>query len=65
MQGLTQRWNLSLTLEFSTYEANAVLLYNGRYTNANDFVALEIINSQVVFTVSLGEKDNSQSIHQV
>ena len=41
--------------------ANAVLLYNGRYNNENDFMALELLDGQVVFTVSLGKEKGSLS----
>ena len=41
--------------------ANAVLLYNGRYNNENDFMALELLDGQMVFTVSLGKEKGSLS----
>ena len=58
--GLHQRWNFALTLEFATEESNALLLYNGRYNNLNDFVAIEIVDRQVVFSVSLGKKKGQE-----
>ena len=54
--GLHQRWNLALSLEFATENSNALLLYNGRYNHLNDFIAIEIVDRQVVFSVSLGKK---------
>ena len=52
---------MTISLEFRTYMANGVLLYNGRYNNENDFMALELIGGQVVFTVSLGKEKGSLS----
>ena len=39
---------------FATQETNGLLLYNGRYNEMHDFIALEIINAQVQFSFSLG-----------
>lgn len=39
---------------FATQQRHALLLYNGRYNDENDFIALEIINGQLVFSFSLG-----------
>lgn len=54
---LPQRWNITMSLKFATYMSNAVLLYNGRYNNKKDFLALEIVNGQVQLSVSLGGID--------
>lgn len=40
---------------FATRDRNALLLYNGRFNEKHDFVALEIIDEQVQLTFSAGE----------
>ena len=39
---------------FATKERNGLLLYNGRYNDLNDFIALELVNGRVQFSYSLG-----------
>ncbi len=39
---------------FATQERNGLLLYNGRYNEMHDFIALELIDGQVQFSFSLG-----------
>lgn len=52
---LHQRNRFHIKLRFATLEQNSLLLYNGRYNNENDFVALEIVDGAVQFSFSLGE----------
>lgn len=59
---LRQRHRLNLRLKFATRHPNALLLYNGRYNEKHDFIALEIINSKIVFSFSVGEKIGSVSV---
>lgn len=40
---------------FATKERNGLLLYNGRFNEKHDFVALEVIQEQVQLTFSAGE----------
>ncbi|MGH0129327.1 UNVERIFIED_CONTAM: hypothetical protein FKN15_038553 [Acipenser sinensis] len=40
---------------FATKERNGLLLYNGRFNEKHDFIALEIINEQIQLTFSAGE----------
>ncbi|XP_010148518.1 PREDICTED: cadherin EGF LAG seven-pass G-type receptor 1-like, partial [Eurypyga helias] len=40
---------------FATRERNALLLYNGRFNEKHDFIALEIIEEQIQLTFSAGE----------
>ncbi|XP_072134760.1 cadherin EGF LAG seven-pass G-type receptor 2 isoform X3 [Mobula birostris] len=54
-KGLRQRFHFSISLTFATKEKNALLLYNGRFNEKHDFIALEIINEQVQLTFSAGE----------
>ncbi|CAG2102625.1 unnamed protein product [Medioppia subpectinata] len=51
---LRQRHRLNIRLTFATRLSNALLLYNGRYNEKHDFIALEIIDSKVVFSFSVG-----------
>ena len=39
---------------FSTRDSNGLLLYNGRYNERHDFIALELVDDVVVFSFSLG-----------
>ncbi|KAK5644385.1 hypothetical protein RI129_005685 [Pyrocoelia pectoralis] len=51
---LKQRHRLHLQLKFATQTPNGLLLYNGRYNEQHDFIALEIINGNLQFSFSLG-----------
>ncbi|XP_034944720.1 protocadherin-like wing polarity protein stan isoform X2 [Chelonus insularis] len=53
---LKQRHRLHLKLKFATEESEGLLLYNGRYNEKHDFIALEIVNSEVQFSFSLGDE---------
>ncbi len=59
---LRQRYRLNIRLRFATRETNALLFYNGRYNEKHDFIALEIIDSRIVFTFSVGENISQVSI---
>ncbi|XP_066111220.1 cadherin EGF LAG seven-pass G-type receptor 1 isoform X2 [Saccopteryx bilineata] len=54
-RGLRQRFHFSVSLMFATQERNALLLYNGRFNEKHDFIALEIVDEQVQLTFSAGE----------
>ncbi|XP_050548978.1 protocadherin-like wing polarity protein stan isoform X2 [Daktulosphaira vitifoliae] len=53
---LKQRYRLHLSLKFSSLEESGLLLYNGRYNERHDFIALELIEGGrgVQFSFSLG-----------
>ncbi|CAL4108899.1 unnamed protein product [Meganyctiphanes norvegica] len=53
---LKQRHRLHLKISFATREHNGLLLYNGRYNEQHDFMALEIIKGDIRFSFSLGSK---------
>uniref|UniRef100_A0A8C7GMU1 Cadherin EGF LAG seven-pass G-type receptor 1 n=1 Tax=Oncorhynchus kisutch TaxID=8019 RepID=A0A8C7GMU1_ONCKI len=53
-RGLRQRFHF--TVSFATRERNALLLYNGRFNEKHDFIALEIIEEQIQLTFSAGER---------
>ncbi|XP_054089368.1 protocadherin-like wing polarity protein stan isoform X2 [Zeugodacus cucurbitae] len=59
-ESLKQRHRFNLKLRFSTVHENGLLLYNGRYNELHDFIALEILEGHVSFSYSLG--DNKQSV---
>lgn len=44
-----------LLLRFATKERDGLLLYNGRFNEKHDFVALEVIQEQVQLTFSAGD----------
>ncbi|XP_036762497.2 cadherin EGF LAG seven-pass G-type receptor 1 isoform X3 [Manis pentadactyla] len=54
-RGLRQRFHFSISLTFATQERNALLLYNGRFNEKHDFIALEVVEEQVQLTFSAGE----------
>lgn len=53
---LRQRHRLHLRMKFATEATEGLLLYNGRYNEKHDFIALEIVDSQVQFSFSLGDE---------
>ncbi|CAG2161702.1 unnamed protein product [Oppiella nova] len=59
---LRQRHRLNIRLKFATRLSNALLLYNGRYNEKHDFIALEIIDSKVVFSFSVGANISQVSV---
>ncbi|XP_056311409.1 cadherin EGF LAG seven-pass G-type receptor 1 isoform X2 [Danio aesculapii] len=54
-RGLRQRFHFTVSFMFATRERNALLLYNGRFNEKHDFVAVEIIEEQIQLTFSAGE----------
>ncbi|MEE6481192.1 hypothetical protein FKM82_012777 [Ascaphus truei] len=54
-KGLRQRFHFTVSLMFATRERNALILYNGRFNEKHDFIALEIIEKQIQLTFSAGE----------
>lgn len=44
---------------FATREPNGLLLYNGRFNEKHDFIAMEIINEQIQLTFSAGGREFS------
>ncbi|XP_072003202.1 cadherin EGF LAG seven-pass G-type receptor 1 isoform X3 [Engystomops pustulosus] len=57
-KGLRQRFHFTVSLMFATRERNALILYNGRFNEKHDFIALEIIEEQIQLTFSAGEDDH-------
>uniref|UniRef100_A0A3P9M048 Cadherin EGF LAG seven-pass G-type receptor 2 n=1 Tax=Oryzias latipes TaxID=8090 RepID=A0A3P9M048_ORYLA len=60
-KGLRQRFHFTLSLTFATNEPNGLLLYNGRFNEKHDFIAMEIINEQIQLTFSAGETKTTVS----
>ncbi|XP_029969262.1 cadherin EGF LAG seven-pass G-type receptor 1 isoform X2 [Salarias fasciatus] len=60
-RGLRQRFHFTVSFTFATRERNALLLYNGRFNEKHDFIALEIIDEQIQLTFSGGETKTSVS----
>ncbi|XP_006888184.1 PREDICTED: cadherin EGF LAG seven-pass G-type receptor 1 [Elephantulus edwardii] len=54
-RGLRQRFHFTISLTFATQERNALLLYNGRFNEKHDFIALEVVDEQVQLVFSAGE----------
>ncbi|XP_063274458.1 cadherin EGF LAG seven-pass G-type receptor 2 isoform X6 [Prinia subflava] len=60
-RGLRQRFHFTLGLTFATQERDGLLLYNGRFNERHDFVALEIVDEQLQLTFSAGEATTTVS----
>ncbi|XP_076877652.1 cadherin EGF LAG seven-pass G-type receptor 1 isoform X2 [Brachyhypopomus gauderio] len=54
-RGLRQRFHFTMSFMFATRERNALLLYNGRFNERHDFIAVEIVEEQIQLTFSAGE----------
>ncbi|CRK90013.1 CLUMA_CG003735, isoform A [Clunio marinus] len=53
---IKQRHRFNIKLKFATINDNGLLLYNGRYNDLHDFIALELIDGRATFSFSLGDK---------
>uniref|UniRef100_A0A8B9LAZ8 Cadherin, EGF LAG seven-pass G-type receptor 2 n=1 Tax=Astyanax mexicanus TaxID=7994 RepID=A0A8B9LAZ8_ASTMX len=53
--------SLFLSLSLSLSLSNGLLLYNGRFNEKHDFIAMEIINEQIQLTFSAGETKTTVS----
>ncbi|XP_056454757.1 cadherin EGF LAG seven-pass G-type receptor 1-like [Gadus chalcogrammus] len=53
--GLRQRFHFTLSLSFATRERSGLLLYNGRFNQKHDFIALELVDEQVQLTFCTGD----------
>ncbi|XP_037887303.1 protocadherin-like wing polarity protein stan isoform X2 [Glossina fuscipes] len=63
-ESLKQRHRFNLKLRFATVHENGLLLYNGRYNELHDFIALEIVHGHISFSYSLGDRIESLSVMQ-
>ncbi|XP_068611577.1 cadherin EGF LAG seven-pass G-type receptor 1 [Brachionichthys hirsutus] len=60
-RGLRQRFHFTISFMFATSERNALLLYNGRFNEKHDFIAVEIIEEQIQLIFSGGETKTTVS----
>uniref|UniRef100_A0A671YRW7 Cadherin EGF LAG seven-pass G-type receptor 1 n=1 Tax=Sparus aurata TaxID=8175 RepID=A0A671YRW7_SPAAU len=60
-RGLRQRFHFTISFTFASRERNALLLYNGRFNEKHDFIAVEIIDEQIQLTFSGGETKTTVS----
>ncbi|ESO95836.1 hypothetical protein LOTGIDRAFT_231995 [Lottia gigantea] len=51
---LRKRHRFKIEMRFATQKKNGLLFYNGRFNEQHDYIALEIVEGQVVFSFSLG-----------
>ncbi|XP_033247045.1 protocadherin-like wing polarity protein stan isoform X1 [Drosophila miranda] len=63
-ESLKQRHRFNLKLRFATVQDNGLLLYNGRYNELHDFIALEILEGHISFSYSLGDHSQRLSVEQ-
>ncbi|KAL5289018.1 CELSR2 family protein [Megaselia abdita] len=63
-ESLKQRHRFNIKMRFATVNENGLLLYNGRYNELHDFIALEILDGHLQFTYSLGDSQKSIGIEQ-
>ncbi|KAM7293930.1 protocadherin-like wing polarity protein stan, partial [Ixodes scapularis] len=59
---LRQRHRFTLSLSFATLRPDGLLLYNGRYNDMHDFVALELVGGSLVFSFSTGVQTSRVSV---
>ncbi|XP_052128982.1 protocadherin-like wing polarity protein stan isoform X1 [Frankliniella occidentalis] len=52
---LRQRHRLHIRLKFATLQSDGLLLYDGRYNERHDFIALEVVGGELHFSFSLGD----------
>lgn len=62
LPSLRRRHRFHLMLQFATVQSDALLIYNGRYNDKHDFIALEIVDSRLKFSYSLGNSITSVSL---
>lgn len=55
LPSLSRKSTMKISLQFSTYSSSGLLLYLGRYSFMYDFLALEIIRSEVSLTFNAGK----------
>lgn len=53
LPGLRRHHRFHISLKFATFQNDALLIYNGRYNDKHDFIALEIVDSILKFSYSL------------
>ncbi|KAI8745631.1 protocadherin wing polarity protein stan, partial [Biomphalaria glabrata] len=56
---LKSRNRFTIQMRFATQEKDGLLVYNGRFNGEHDFIALEIVNSQIKFSFCLGSNETT------
>lgn len=59
---INQRHRINIKLRFATRKDNILLIYNGRFNEEHDYMALEILDSTLVFSFSLGSTKHQVSL---
>lgn len=54
LPSLKRRHKFHIMLQFATTQNEALIFYNGRFNDKHDFIALEIVDSYLKFSYSLG-----------
>lgn len=65
LPSLRRRHRFHIGLRFATIHNDGLLLYNGRYNDKHDFIALEIVDSKLRFSYSLGASVTSLSLNSI
>lgn len=63
-ESLKQRHQFNIKLKFATVNEYGLILYNGRYNELHDFIALEILDGRIHFSYSLGDQIETLMINQ-
>lgn len=65
LPSLRRRHRFHIMLQFATVQSDALILYNGRYNDKHDFIALEIVDSYLKFSYSLGSSVTTVTLASV
>lgn len=65
LPSLRRRHRFHITLQFATIQNDALIFYNGRYNDKHDFIALEIVDTYLKFSYSLGSTVTSLTLSTV
>lgn len=65
LPSLKRRHRFHIQLQFATVQNDALIFYNGRYNDKHDFIALEIVDSYLRFSYSVGSTVNSVSLSSI
>lgn len=65
LPSIRRRHRFHIALKFATVQSDALIFYNGRYNDQHDFIALEIVDSNLKFSYSLGSNVMSVSLPSI
>ncbi|ALC40622.1 stan [Drosophila busckii] len=63
-ESLKQRHRFNIKLRFATVQQQGLLLYNGRYNELHDYIALELLDGHISFSYSLGDRSERVQLKQ-